>query len=272
MKNIVTKKINSYKNTTKSPSFHLRTIVCSGALLALIMLNGCATKEEGPEEFKHLTAKQILVAGEKELSKNNPKEAVKHFEAIDALYPFDPEVQQSQIDTVYAYYKADEAEQALAAADRYIQLYPQGEHTDYAYYMKGIINFDKSNHTWFQKLRPAGMEQRDITPLQRAFVNFGDLIKNFPNSLYVRDAYERMRHIRSIVAQHEINIAQYYLDRKAYVAAANRASYVVKHITGTPQTLDALKIMIKAYHALGATKQEEDARQILHLNYPNEQV
>lgn len=240
-----------------------------GSLLSSIY--GCATHDTGAEAFKHLSAKQILASGEQSLAKRNYKDASKYFEAIDALYPFDKEVQQSQLNLIYAYYKDSEIDSATAAVDRYIQLYPQGEHTDYAYYMKGIISYERGR-SWFQKLRSEDMEKRDVTNMQKAFVNFNDLIKNFPNSVYVRDAYERMRHIRNQLAQQELNVAQYYFERKAYVAAANRASYIVKHIEGAQQTLEALKIMIRSYRAIGATDQANDTLQIMHLNYPNEKI
>jgi len=239
-------------------------LLCSGIL---VFLNGCATKETGPDAFKNMTAQQIFAEGEKKLSQHSYQDATKRFEAIDALYPFDPEAEQSQVDAIYAYYKSDEIEEAITAADRYIHLYPQGTHTDYVYYMRGIMNFDRSKH-WFQKWHPVKSEQRDLTYMQQSFVDFNELLSNFPHSVYAKDASERMLSVRNYIAQHELNVANFYFDRKAYVAAANRADYVVKHFPGAPQTFDALNLMLKSYREVGAEEQANDTLRILQLNYP----
>ena len=236
-----------------------------------LIVSACATKEYSPDTFKNLTAKQILKGGEEALAKRNYTESIKYFEAIDALYPFDPEAQQGQVDVIYAYYKAEDHASALAAANRYINLYPEGEHTDYAYYMKGVANFDK-DRTILQKIYPRRPENLDVANLQAAFVNFGELLKKFPKSVYAKDAEKRMLYVRNLLAGHELYIAKFYFDRKTYIAAANRASYIVKHFEGAPQIKDALKIMIKSYRALGLDKQANDATRVFNLNFPKDKI
>lgn len=240
-------------------------------VVSFSFIAGCASEDTGYGAFKGMTAPQILADGEKQLSKHNYSSASKRFEAIDALYPFAKEADQGGLDAIYAYYRADEIPSALAAADKYIHIYPQGKHTDYAYYMKGLINFDRGK-SWSQKLHHTNEEQRNLEYLQQAFSDFNDLVVMFPNSIYAKDAYERMRYIKSLLAKHELEVADFYFERKAYVAAANRADFVVKHFYGTPESVDALKIMIKSYRILGAKQQEHDALEILKYNYPNEKV
>ncbi len=36
----------------------------------------------------------------------------------------------------------------------------------------------------------------------------------------------RMRYLRNILSQHEVNVANFFMRRGAFVAAANRARYV----------------------------------------------
>lgn len=236
-----------------------------------LMISACSTRDYGSSVFQNQTAKQILKGGEQAVAKGDYSGATKYFEAIDALYPFDPEAKQGQLDVIYAYYKAEDYASALAAADRYIHLYPEGEQTDYAYYMKGVINFDK-DRTFLQRLYPRKPECLDVSNLREAFINFGALIKRFPKSKYVKDSEKRMLYVRNLLADHELYIARFYFKRKAYIASSNRASYIVKHFTGAPQVKDALKIMVKSYQALGIKKQADDARRILNLNFPKEQI
>lgn len=238
---------------------------------AVLMLCACATKDYSPDTFKDYTAKQILQGGEQALVKRDYTEAVKYFEAIDALYPFDPEARQGQLKAIYAYYKAEDYASALAAASRYIHLYPEEEHTDYAYYMKGVINFDK-NRSVLQKIYPRNPEKLDVSSLNEAFVDFSELLKKFPRSVYAKDAKKKMLYVRALLAEHDLYIAKFYFERKAYVAAANRASMIVKYFVGTVQVKEALKIMVKSYRALGLDKQANDALRILKLNFPQEHL
>lgn len=244
-----------------------KIIIC----FLVLIISACTTKEYGPSSFQNLTAKQILKGGERVVAKGDYSGSVKYFEAIDALYPFDPEAKQGQLNIIYAYYKAEDYASALGAANRYIHLYPEGKDTDYAYYMKGVVNFDK-DRAFFQKLYPRKPEHLDVSNLRKAFVNFGELIKRFPNSKYVKDSEKRMHYIRNLLAEHELNIARFYFKRKAYIAASNRASHIVKHFKGASQVKDALKIMIKSYRELGIKKQADDAVRVLRLNFPKERI
>jgi outer membrane protein assembly factor BamD len=229
-------------------------------------ISACATKDYSPNSFKDYTAKQILQKGKNALIKKDYTEATKYFEAIDALYPFDPEAEQGQLSIIFAYYKAEDYASALAASNRYIHLYPEGEHADYAYYMKGLVNFDK-DRPLLQRIYPRRLESLDVTNLHEAFLNFGELLKRFPKSIYAKDAEKRMFYVRNLLAEHELQIAKFYFDHKAYVAAANRASYIVKHFVGASQIRDALKIMIKSYRFLNLDKQANDAERVLKINF-----
>lgn len=239
--------------------------------LCSLFLIGCATKDYSADNFKHLTVGELLQQGEQNIAKGNYEQAAKYLEAIDALYPFNPEAKQGQLMTIYAYYKSGDHVITLAAANRYIHLYPEDSHTDYAYYIKGVVNFNK-NRTAAQKLLSKKLENLDISDLNESFINFSELLRKYPNSFYAKDAKKRMFYIRHLIAEHELNIAKFYLKRKAYVASANRATNLVKHYPGTPQTKEALKIMIKSCDALSLKQQKEDTLRTFKLNFPNETV
>jgi outer membrane assembly lipoprotein YfiO len=237
------------------------------AFVCLFLLTACATKDHSPDSFKQFTSKQILAQGEQALSKKNYDDAIKCFEAIDALYPFDQEVKQGQLDVIYAYYKAGNYPAALAAASRYIHLYPEDSSVDYAYYMKGRINFDR-DQTLLQKTSWWKTEELDVSNLNSAYVDFSELLVKFPGSKYAKDARRRMIYICNIAAEHELRIAKFYLDRKAYVAAINRASNLVKHYGRALQVKEALQIMMVAYQALGLDEQAKETRLIFNENFP----
>jgi outer membrane protein assembly factor BamD len=239
-----------------------------------VFLSACAnlTKLKGSDEpavlYKNYPEERLFQDGENSLADKKYTNTIKYFEALDSLYPFGPHSQQAQLQIIWAYYKTEDYLSAEAAADRYIHLYPRDEHVDYAYYMKGLSEL-KANKNFFQRVFPIDDSSRDLESAKEAFFTFNDLIQLMPDSPYVPDARQRMIYLRSLFAKHELDIGEYYFKRKAYVAAANRASYIIQHYQGTPQTEAALILSVKANQALGANQAAEDALHVLTINYPS---
>lgn len=236
-------------------------------LIALIA--GCSKKNQDPyKSFRHQTSTAIFNGGERALANGDYSQAVKQFEALDAIYPFGPYAEQGQLDIIYAYYKNNDDPSALAAADRYIRLYPRGGNVDYAYYMRGIVGFTLGL-SWLQKMVGTDPAPRDVSTLQQSFSSFATVVRLFPHSQYAPDSVLRMAYIRNLFARREIEIASFYMQKKAYVAAANRASYIVEHFEGSPEVVKALAIMVKAYRSMGLNKMADSTYAILRASYPN---
>jgi outer membrane protein assembly factor BamD len=237
------------------------------ACIIALLLTSCASETKGPADaFKGQSEEQVFSKAKKALTKKHYEDAIKGFEALDIMYPFGKYARQGQLDVVYAYYKNKDMDSAIAAAGRYIHLYPASSSVDYAYYLKGLANFDKTR-SWIDALYKRDPSTRDLAPMRECFVDFNELVTRFPNSKYAPDAHNRMVYIRNLIAKYELSIAEYYMRRKAYVAAANRASYIVDHLEGAPQVKDALQIMIKAYTQLGAAKEAAETRQVFDMNF-----
>jgi outer membrane protein assembly factor BamD len=194
--------------------------------------------------------------------------AVKLYEAIQSRYPFGDSAAQTELDLAYAYYKADKHEEAIAAADRFIKMNPRSPGVDYAYYLKGLANYNR-DIGFIDRFLPTDTAQRDQNKALTAYNSFNELITRFPNSKYVADARLRMIALRNNLAMHEVHIARYYIKRKAYVAAASRASAVVEKYQGTPAVPYALQVMQEAYTNLGMNDLAKDATRVYELNYPN---
>jgi len=236
-------------------------------VLVVFGVSGCASTTTA-EKYKDHSAQQIYMSGAKEFQKGKYTKSITYFEALDSLYPFGPYNQQAQYDLITAYYKTGKAALALAAAERYIRLYPRAKNVDYAYYMKGVVNFGRDRN-WLQKVFRTDPAQHDLNYMRQAFADFQTLVKRFPNSQYVPDAEKRMAYIRNLMAKHELEVAKFYFVRKTYVAAANRASGIVEHYEGAPQVIPALGIMVRSYRALNQTDMANDAMRVLAQSYPN---
>lgn len=221
------------------------------------------------DETKNWSASKLYSEAKKSLSSGEYEDAIKYYETLEARYPFGRYAQQAQIEIAFAYYKADEPESAIAAADRFIKLHPRHPSVDYVYYLKGLVNFNAGKDL-VSKYLPQDPTQRDPGAARQSFQDFAALLKQFPDSKYAKDARQRMIFLRNNLAAYEVHVARYYMKRKAYVAAANRAKYVVENYERTTSVPNALNIMVVAYDHLGLSKLSQDAMRVLETNYPKD--
>jgi outer membrane protein assembly factor BamD len=219
------------------------------------------------DKMEGLDAEQLYIKGKVKLDDHDFSNAVEFYEALQARYPFGTYAQQGLLDLAYAYYKKEETASATASADRFIKLYPTHPSADYAYYLKGLANFN-SGKGMAQRYLPQDVSQRDPGASMQSFQDFSQLLQKFPDSKYAEDARLRMIFLRNVLAQHEINVANFYMNRDAYVAAANRARYVVENYQQSPAIPEALVIMAKAYKILKMEDLAQDALRVLERNYP----
>ena len=237
-------------------------LACTAVLIA------CSGAGSHSDPTKGWSAAKLYSKAKTALDTGDYKKAIEMFETLEARYPFGHYAQQAQLDSAYAYYKFEEPESAITAADRFIKLHPKNTHVDYAYYLKGLANFNRGK-TFVSRFIPRDPATKDPTPLLRAFEDFGVIVKNYPHSRYAPDARKRMVFLRNMLAEHEMNVADYYMRRGAYVAAANRAKYVVENYQGATSVPLALKTMVEAYRKLDLHDLAEDAYKVLEANYPN---
>ena len=194
--------------------------------------------------------------------------AIDNLEALEAQFPFGDYAEQAQLELIYARFKSNEFETAIAAADRFIRLHPQHPNVDYAYYLKGLSSFSQSKG-FFDQLLPTDETKRDPGSARSSFSTFNELLSRFPESPYAPDAQKRMIYLRNILARHEIHAANYFFSRGTYLAAANRGRYVVENFHMTPSVPDGLAVMAQAYYLMQMYDLADDAATLLATNYPN---
>ena len=205
-------------------------------------------------------AKDALDGGQYDL-------AIKHYETLEARFPYGVYSQQAQLEIAYAYYKQNEQAPAVAAADRFIKLHPNHRNVDYAYYLKGLAYFN-DDEGLLGRISRQDRTERDPKSARESFESFKDLVKKFPDSKYAPDSIARMKYLVNALASHEIHVARYYMKRGAYVAAANRAQYALKTYPEAPARKEALLIMVRAYDVLGMPQLRDDAERVLRKNFP----
>lgn len=236
------------------------------AVFLLLTLVACSTTPDKDSD-KTATAESIYQIAKQKLDKNDFESAIKQLESLQSRYPYSPYAQQAQLDLAYAYYRQDEPDSAISAADTFIKQYPNSAHVDYAYYVKGLANFNSGmgNLSLTFKQDPT---ERDPQAERDSFAAFKDLVTRFPSSSYAPDARLRMQYLLDALAKYEIHVARYYLRRGADVAAVNRAKDVLTEYPDSPSVKDALQVLVQGYDTLGLTRLRDDAQRVLNMNFP----
>ena len=235
--------------------------------VVIITVSGCAAWREDPTA--NWSASQIYGEAKAALDAGNYEQAVEYYELLEARFPFGRFAQQAQIEIPYAYFRAGEPEAALAAVDRFIQLNPRHPNLDYAYYLRGLINFSRDTG-FLSRIFPMDPAEMDTKTLEQSFQDFDRLINEFPDSRYAADARQRMVFIRNALAAHELRVAQFYIERRAWVAAAQRARHVVEQHQGAEVMPQALAILYQSYRALDLDDHAENTMVVMQLNYPEQ--
>ncbi len=236
------------------------------SLAVFLLLTLVACSSEPSKEAEGLSADQLYAKAQESMQDSNYEKAVKQLETLQSRYPYGRYAQQAQMEIAYAYYKHSEPAPALAALDRFVKQYPNSTHLDYVLYLKGLINFNENINSLLGTFFKQDPAERDPAALRDSFDAFKDLVTRFPNSKYTPDARLRMQYLLNTLASSDIHVADYYLRRGAYVAAANRAKNVLIDYPQTPQTRDALQILVQAYDAMGMKGLRDDAKRVLDLN------
>ena len=237
-------------------------------ILLAIMLTGCGLLPELKDETVNWSAQKLYAEAKAAMADGSYEQAVKYFEQLESRYPYGRYAQQAQLEVAYAYYKQNEAASALAAADRFIKLHPNHPNVDYAYYLKGLVNFNDD----IGIIGVVSMQdptERDPKAARDAFQAFKELVTKFPNSKYAPDATLRMKYLVNTLAQYEVHVAHYYMRRGASLAAVNRAQFALQTYPDTPALEEALFIVVKGYDLMGINDLRDDAERIMRKNFPN---
>ena len=219
------------------------------AILAVFILAGCASKPETEEEREPAEAILYQLAQDR-INAKNFSGAVESLSRIERFYPFGVYAEQARADLIYAFYMSGDYDQAYAASEKFIRLYPRNTNIDYAYFMKGMTGYYQDEGL-LNDIFALDLSKRDTSPAMQSYADLTEFIIRYPESEYIDAARERLIFLRNLIASSELDGAEYYMKRGAYLAAVNRANYVLKNIPNSTERVRALRILKEAYKQLG---------------------
>lgn len=238
------------------------------ALLSILLIINCGGSNNKKETIvKGWSPKVYFENAKEEIKKGSYEEAIKLFEELQAIYPSSKYSLQAKLEIAYALLKYEEYDKAIKQLNHYIKIYPNNIATPYAYYLRGVIMQTKSASFLDEYVTDSA--QRDIKSVRAALEYYVALIKKFPNNKYSDEAKNKLIILRNILARHELYVARFYSEKKAYLAAINRAKYIIEHYPKTPSIPAALTILERNYEIIGADELADGAKRVLKTNYPN---
>jgi outer membrane protein assembly factor BamD len=231
----------------------------------VLLVAACATDLQ--DETAGWSAQRLYSEAKDAMGNKDWPRAVRYLETLEARYPYGRYAQQAQLEIAYAHWKDSERASAIAAVDRFIKMYPNHANVDYAWYLKGLINFN-DQYGMFAHFTTPDMSDRDPKSTRESFAAFKEVVTRFPESRYAADATLRMRYLVNALASYEVHVARYYMKRGAYLAAANRAQYAIQHYQQAPALEEAVFVLVLAYDRLGMADLRDAADRVMRTNFP----
>ncbi|TYL48652.1 outer membrane protein assembly factor BamD [Marinomonas sp. IMCC 4694] len=244
--------------------FHHTLLRFSGIVSFSLLVVACSSK---PVQAPDLPERTYYDKAQQALENNLPSTAIKHLKDLDSRYPFGEFSTRAELDLMYAQMEASEFIGAHASAERFIKNHPEHESLDYAYYMRALSTY-KGAESLTSRYLGLDPSERDSKELAKAFNELADLTVRFPNSAYAPDSKARMYYLRNMVARHELQVAYYYLKRKAPLSALRRSQEVILSYPSSDSVEEALAINIQSYNDLQQIDLAQQNLEILKQNFP----
>jgi len=253
---------------TRRPALPFRALARTSLLLLLVVLvaAGCS-RDTRDDENEGVPVAELYQKGHDSMRRGNWNNGATTFRRLVAQYPYGPYTEQALIETAYANYKMGNNEEAISGIDRFIRTYPTHPNIPYMYYLRGLVNSNRDT-VFLQRVWSLDPSRRDLASPNQAYADFNTVADRYPNSRYAADARQRMVALRNTFARHEIETALYYLRREAYVAAVQRATYLLETYPQSEYQNDAVALLAVAYERLGNEALAADARRVLQQNEP----
>lgn len=235
----------------RTPGIALRATL----LVMLIGLAACARNNE--DRYVARDVEVLYHLGVDRLEKRQYQLAAAVFDEVERQHPYSPWARQAQLMTAYAAYQANEYEDAILAAQRFLTLHPGNKAAPYAYYLIAVCHYEQ--------ITDVGRDQRVTEDALRALT---EVVRRFPDSDYARDAQLKLDMTMDHLAGKEMTVGRFYERQGQYLAAIGRFRTVIEKYQTTSHVPEALHRLVESYTALGIEPEAEQVAAVLGYNFP----
>ena len=226
------------------------------AVCAMTALAGCSRDKD--LEYKEQSIYEIYSQAVRYLDQERYTEAAKYFDEVERQHPYSVWATTAKLMSAYAFYHANQYDEAVTRLDRFIAVHPGNRDIAYAYYLKGLCFYEQIADV-----------RRDQEQTRKALDSLQDVVTRFPATPYGRDARLKIDLTRDHLAAKEMDIGRFYLNSRHFLAAVNRFKVVVDTYSTTSHVPEALHRLTEAYTALGLYEEANKAAAVLGYNYPS---
>ena len=224
-------------------------------LAAASLLAGCGSTPK--DTYVEKPVENLYNSAMDKLAAQDYRGAAKEFDEVERQHPYSVWATKAELMGAYAQYEAGKYDEAVTAADRFIQLHPGHRDVAYAYYLKAL--------SYYIQITDVGRDQK-VT--EKAMKALDELIRRFPDSKYARDARLKYDLTRDHLAGKEMDIGRWYEKQGQYAAAINRFRRVIDEYQTTTHVPEALHRLTESYLALGVVDEAKKTAAVLGYNYP----
>lgn len=203
------------------------------------------------------TAEALFEQGVRAMDEKSYIRAIDSFQKIKTDHPFSPLVTQAELKTADAYYLNKQYPDAINAFKEFQALHPTNEHMAFVVYRLGQAHLDQFTSV-----------DRDQKNTEIATGYFENVIRNYPQSPYAGPAREQLGKAVGYIAEHEFNIASFYLQQEKYPAARYRFEEIVRKYPGTPVAARSLFFLGESYRKEKNSVKAALAYEALLQHYP----
>ncbi len=227
------------------------------AIVLVMGIAACGHDKKDTEDLQEQPVTELYNKGLKALNDHDYKTAVKQFDEVERQHPYSVWARRAVLMGAYAHYEINQYDEAILAAQRFIQLHPGNHDVAYAYYLVAICYYEQISDV-----------QRDQRDTQLALNALEEVVRRFPNTDFARDARLKEDYARDHLAGKEMVIGREYEQQGMYLSAINRYKVVVDKYQMTTHVPEALHRLTECYLALGLVDQARETAAVLGYNYP----
>ncbi len=230
------------------------------AALCALMVAGCAGKKPKTRlAYEERPVELLYATGADRLDRGLWVQAVDYFQEVERQHPYSEWSRRSILMQAFAHYQANNYAEAIADAERFIQLYPGNPSAAYAHYIKAVC--------YFEQIVDVG---RDQASTGQALDNLRDVVQRYPRTEYAADARLKIDMVNDQLAGKEMTVGRYYLRNGDTLAAIGRFTTVVDHYQTTTHTPEALYRLVEADLTVGLIDEARRNGAVLGFNYPGD--
>ncbi len=243
-------------------SLTLLILLCASS----VTMTGCATSSNNATATYSDQVEAAFQRGEEAYKSKDYIEAVRRFNTVRNQFPYSEYAAIAEIRIGDAYFAQEQYQTAIEQYRSFIQLHPNHERATYAYYQVALSYYQQMPGDWW--FLPPSYE-KDLSRAREAIRELNLFMRHFPDSEYANDASKKLGVARRRMAEHELYVANFYLDRENPRAAANRLTHLLKNYSGVGLDPTALFLLGRAYLQLGEVDKAIDALTDLVEVHPN---